>query len=88
MFYILRPYATACVLSPFTMSAHPWFMGRCTPVPICRPALARSSSVRKVLAARTASRGAAPFASSAAMAAARVHPVPCVLPVLRPHQLN
>ena len=63
-------------------AAHPWFMGRCLPSPTARPALARSRSVTKAFAARTACIGVAPFASSAAMADASVQPVPCVLPVL------
>jgi len=61
-------------------------MGRCLPAPMARPALDRSRSVTNAFAARTACMGAAPFASSAAMADASVHPVPCVLPVL--HQVT
>jgi len=69
-------------------AAYPWFMGRCLPAPMARPTLDRSRSVTNALAARTACMGAAPLASSAAMADASVQPVPCVLPVLHEWQLQ
>jgi hypothetical protein len=58
-------------------------MGPCGPVPMRNAELVRSTSVTYRLAATTASYGALPLASSAAIAEANVHPVPCVLRVLQ-----
>ena len=74
--------AIAITLQHQQLGAHPWFMGRWLPAPMARPALERSRSVTNAFAARTACIGAAPFASSAAIADASVQPVPCVFPVL------
>ena len=58
-----------------TNGAHPWLRGLCGPVPICNGALACSTSPSQALALCTAAKGSCPFASSAAMADAKVQPV-------------
>lgn len=59
--------------------SYPWLRGRWRPDPSGKARECSSTSVMYCLAARTASTGVRPLASSAAIQAAVVHPVPWLL---------